>query len=82
LANIQDLQWSSPEIKDEFKEQCNEFLEQLKQTCKVKELHGKSFNGQMLLGLAMDFCDAVNSEDTPKIESSVTRLVQEETQVI
>jgi hypothetical protein len=36
----------------------------------------------MLLGLAMDFCDAVNSEDTPKIESSVIRLVQEETQVI
>jgi hypothetical protein len=30
----------------------------------------------------MDFCDAVNSEDTPKIESSVTRLVQEEAQVI
>lgn len=54
----------------------------MKQTCKVKQLHGKSFNGQMLLGLAMDFCDAVNSEDTPKIESSVTRLVQEETQVI
>ena len=36
----------------------------------------------MLLGLAMDFCEAVNSEDSPKIESSVTRLVQEETQVI
>lgn len=54
----------------------------MKQTCKVKTIHGKSFNGQMLLGLAMDFCEAVNSEDSPKIESSVTRLVQEETQVI
>ena len=69
-------------IKEEFREQCDEFMDQLKQTCRVKQLHGTSVNGQMLLGLAMDFCDAVNSEDTPKIESSVTRLVQEETQVI
>ena len=36
----------------------------------------------MLLGLAMDFCEAVNSEDAPKIENSVQRVVQEETRVI
>ena len=36
----------------------------------------------MLLGLAMDFCEAVNSEDAPKIENSVNRVVQEETRVI
>jgi len=82
LANIEKLEWESPEIKEEFREQCDEFMQQLKQTCRVKTIHGKSFNGQMLLGLAMDFCEAVNSEDSPKIESSVTRLVQEETQVI
>ena len=36
----------------------------------------------MLLGLVMDFCEAVNQEDAPKIESSVNRLIQEETRVI
>ena len=36
----------------------------------------------MLLGLAMDFCEAVNADDAPKIENSVGRVVQEETRVI
>ena len=36
----------------------------------------------MLLGLAMDFCDSVNEENAPKIESSVSRLISEETRVI
>ena len=39
-------------------------------------------NAQMFLGLAMDFCEAVNDEDTPKIESSVGRVLSEETRVI
>ena len=39
-------------------------------------------NAQMLLGLVMDFCEAVNQEGAPKIESSVSRLIQEETRVI
>ena len=30
----------------------------------------------------MDFCDAVNSDDAPKIENSVSRVVQEESRVI
>ena len=36
----------------------------------------------MLLGLVMDFCEAVNQEDAPKVESSVNRLILEETRVI
>jgi hypothetical protein len=36
----------------------------------------------MLLGLAMDFCDSVNKENVPKIETSVRRLISEETRVI
>lgn len=30
----------------------------------------------------MDFCDSVNEENAPKIESSVSRLISEETRVI
>ena len=36
----------------------------------------------MLLGLAMDFCDSVNQENAPRIETSVMRLIFEETRVI
>ena len=36
----------------------------------------------MLLGLAMDFCESVNQESVSKIESSVSRLISEETRVI
>jgi hypothetical protein len=36
----------------------------------------------MLLGLAMDFCDSVNQDSVSKIESSVSRLISEETRVI
>lgn len=39
-------------------------------------------NAHMFLGLAMDFCEAVNDEDTPKIENSVGRVLYEETRVI
>ena len=35
----------------------------------------------MILGLVMDFCEAVNQESAPKIESCVNRLIQEETRV-
>jgi hypothetical protein len=36
----------------------------------------------MLLGLAMDLCEALNLNYSPKIENSVNRLIQEETHVI
>lgn len=58
------------------------FLDTLKSNCQPKELDGKVLNAQMFLGLAMDFCEAVNNEDVPMIESSVSRLVSEETRVI
>jgi len=36
----------------------------------------------MLLGLVMDYCEAINSDAVPSIDNSVTRLVQEEIDVI
>jgi hypothetical protein len=57
-------------------------MDTLKQSSTPKQLHGKVLNTQMLLGLAMDFCDNVNQETLSKIESSVSRLISEETRVI
>jgi hypothetical protein len=47
-----------------------------------KNIHGKDLNSQMLLGLAMDFCEAINANDSPKIQTSISRLIAEETLVI
>lgn len=57
-------------------------MAKLRDTCKIKTINRKRFNGQMLLGLSMDFCEAVNNNETPIIENSVTRLVNEEIQLI
>ena len=56
----------------------DDFIAKLKENCKIKSINNKRFNAQMLLGLSMDFCEAVNNNETPKIENSVTRLVFEE----
>lgn len=84
LAHIEKLQWE--QLNDEFKEQCQELISDLKSKAQAKSLTHKDIktylNPQMLLGLAMDFCEAVNSADAPKIETSVGRVLQEETQVI
>ena len=36
LAHIEDLDWESPDIKDEFKQVCDELIESLKETTRVK----------------------------------------------
>lgn len=80
LANIENLEWDS--LKNDFKQQCNGFISDLRSRSRPKELHGKVLNSQMLLGMAMDFCDSVNADGAPKIDSSVQRLIAEETRVI
>lgn len=84
LAHIEDQNWE--DLKAEFRSGCSKFIDELKQNSQPKALElreeTKFLNAQMLLGLAMDFCEAVNDEETPKIESSVSRVLQEETRVI
>ena len=80
LANIEHMEWE--DLKNDFKQQCNAFMDSLKMSARPKELHGKVLNTSMLLGLAMDFCESVNQESISKIESSVSRLISEETRVI
>ena len=73
LANIENLKWEN--LKPEFKKECNKMMEDLKINCKVKEIHGKVLNSQMLLGLTMYFCESLNMDKLPKIESTIGRLI-------
>ena len=80
LASLEDLEY--PQLKDEFREECDTLIHTVRQDLEPKKLHGKELNSQMLLGLAMDFCESINSAEAPKIKSSVDRLISEEVRVI
>lgn len=76
--NIENLSWKGPEIQKEFRQQVDDMISDVKASTQTKICGGQKLNGQMLLGLAMDFCEAVSSDQVPKIQNSVARLVQEE----
>ena len=80
--NIEDLEWDSEQILQGFRDKTESFLTKVKEDVNVKTVKDKHFNGQMLLGLVMDYCEAINSDAVPSIDNSVTRLVQEEVDVI
>ena len=82
LMNIEDLEWDSEQILQGFRDKTESFLTKVKEDVNVKTVKDKHFNGQMLLGLVMDYCEAINSDAVPSIDNSVTRLVQEEVDVI
>ena len=50
----------------------------LKVNPRVKTINHKSLNGSMLLGLALEYVDALNHHDTPVILTSFERVVQVE----
>lgn len=45
---------------------------------RVKTINGKALNGSMLLGLALEYLDALNNKEVPVILSSFERVVQVE----
>lgn len=42
---------------------------------KLKTISGKALNGSMLLGLALEYVDAINNQEIPTVLSSFERVV-------
>jgi hypothetical protein len=42
---------------------------------KLKQINGKSLTGSMLLGLAMEYSEALNNKEIPTVLSSFERVV-------
>lgn len=45
---------------------------------KLKTINGKALNGSMLLGMALEYVDAINNQEVPTVLSSFERVVQVE----
>jgi len=45
---------------------------------RLKNINGRALNGSMLLGLALEYIDALNNREIPVVLSSFERVVQVE----
>ena len=53
-------------------------MQKLKTLPKLKTIGNKALTGNMLLGLALEFVEALNNKEVPVIMSSFERVVQVE----
>ena len=62
LAHIEDLDYEK-DLRPEFRQALDSLMVKLKspQTTRVKQINGKPLTGSMLLGLALEYVDALNS---------------------
>ena len=48
------------------------------QSARIQQIHGKPLNGNMLLGLALEYVEAINNQEIPVVMSCFERVVQVE----
>lgn len=79
LAHIEDLDFDK-DLRPEFKQTINALMKKLKspETVRVKTINGKALTSSMLLGMAMEYVDAINSQEIPVVMSCFERVVQVE----
>jgi molybdopterin synthase catalytic subunit len=58
LAHVEDLSYD--ELRPEFKSAMEGLIKRVLSRPKLKTVHGKHFTGAMLLGLAIEYVDAIN----------------------
>ena len=65
-------------VKQEFKTRMEKLTQKLLEQPRLKTVDGKFVTGSMLLALALEYVDAINSNDTPTINSCFRRVIQAE----
>ena len=76
LAHIEDLKYT--ELRKEFRDNLDALISRLKSTPRIKMINNRPLTGSMLLGLALEYVDALNSKDVPVVMTSFERVVQVE----
>mmetsp|Transcript_19815 Transcript_19815/g.14567 ORF Transcript_19815/g.14567 Transcript_19815/m.14567 type:complete len:91 (-) Transcript_19815:1825-2097(-) len=76
LAHVDSLPWE--ELKSDFRKEVTLFTSSLKRRLKPKVIQGKCLNGSMLLALAMEYIEAINSKETPTVTTALERVIQAE----
>ena len=76
LAHIEDLKYT--ELRKEFRDTLDNLMVKLKQTPRIKSINNRPLTGSMLLGMVLEYVDALNSKDVPVVMTSFERVVQVE----
>lgn len=78
LAHIEDMPYDT--LKPEFRTALDSLMAKLKSpdTCRVKSINGKTLNSSMLLGIAMEYVDAINNQEIPVVMNCFERVIQVE----
>jgi hypothetical protein len=77
LAHIDDLKWE--ELKTDFRREATNFVKTVKKRLRPKMINGKVITARMLLQLALEYTESINSKDTPTVLTALDRVIQGET---
>jgi len=67
------------DLREEFRQGMDLLMAKLKsEPFRLKNINGRALNGSMLLGLALEYIDALNNREIPVVLSSFERVVQVE----
>lgn len=77
LAHIEVLDYQK-DLRPEFIQAMDALMAKLKSTSRVKMVNGKALTASMLLGIALEYVDAINSQEIPVVMNCFERVVQVE----
>lgn len=77
LAHIEDLDFER-DLRPEFRETLGKLMLKLKSPQRLKQVGGRALSSGMLLGLAMEYVEAINNQEVPVVMSCFERVVQVE----
>lgn len=79
LAHIEELDYEK-DLRPEFRTAMDALMNKLKSpdSVKVKSVNGKALTSSMLLGMAMEYVDAINNQEIPVVMNCFDRVVQVE----
>lgn len=67
-------------MRPEFRKALEALMKKLKapETCRVKMINGRALTSSMLLGMALEYVDAINNQEIPVVLNCFERVVQVE----
>jgi len=74
LAHIEDLDFDK-DLRPEFREVLAKLMNKLKSPERVKTVGGRALTSGMLLGMAMEYVEAINNHEIPVVMSCFERVV-------
>ena len=77
---MDSMKWE--DLKTDFRKQTTALVSSIKKKLKVKIINGKTLNASMLLSLALEYVEAINSKETPTVLTAIDRVIQGETSKI